>query len=59
MKKYTIVYNKFWSTGSHCQSITRFDRIETDDLAKFIMQEKYNGKWCFIFEEWPKEEREE
>ena len=58
MKKYTIVYGIWGQCGSHRYSCTRFDYVETDNLKKFIQQEKYDANVWFIFEGWPKLEGE-
>ena len=58
MKKYTIVYADTKMIGSHMNSITKFDRVETDDLAK-LLEEEYDGAIWFVFEGWPKQEGEE
>lgn len=59
MKKYTIIYSEVGQCGSHSYSIIKFDRIETDNLAELLKQEKYISNTWFVFEGWPKQEGEE
>ena len=58
MKKYTIVYGEWFSRGSHRGSITTYERVETNNLAELLKQDKYDGNVWFVFEGWPKEEGE-
>ena len=58
MKKYTIVYTVLVGCGNMRKTVVQFDRIETDDLSKFISGEKYDGVVSIIFEGWPKQEGE-
>jgi hypothetical protein len=58
MKKYTIVYSYVTRRGTTSFTAVEKDRIETDDLAKLIATEKYDGCVNFIFEGWPKLEGE-
>lgn len=58
MKKYTIVYGYMFRAGSHSHSITKYDRVETDDLKSVIAEPKYDNNIWFIFEGHPKLEGE-
>lgn len=58
-KKYTIVYGDWFSRGSVRCSITKYDRVETDNLSKLIKEDtKYSGNVWFIFDGWCKESHE-
>ena len=59
MKKYTIIYSVFSQYGSHTNSITRYNRVETDNLTKLLEDDKYSANVWFVFEGWPKLEGEE
>lgn len=56
-KRYTIVYQESWMVGSHRQTITRSERVETSDIAETI--KKIDIIPCMIFEGWPKLEGED
>ena len=58
MKKYTIIFSESWMTGSHRNSVTRFDRVETDDLRRLLKKEYVGNAW-FVFEGWPRLEGED
>jgi hypothetical protein len=58
MKKYTIVYGEWLQTGSHSNTITKFDRVETDNLRELIKDDRYSCSIWFIFEGWPELEGE-
>lgn len=51
-KKYTIIYGEWFNTGSKRNSITKFDRVETDSLSKLLDQDKYSGNVWFVFDGW-------
>lgn len=55
MKKYTIIYSEFWNVGSHTNSITKFDYVETDNLMELLKREKYDCSVWFIFDGWCKQ----
>lgn len=57
MKKYTIVFAENQMIGHATNSITRYDRVETNCLGK-LLSDKYDGSAWFIFEGWPKVEGE-
>jgi hypothetical protein len=57
--KYTVVYGEWYSRGSMRGSVTKFDRVETEDLAMLLKNEKYDGNVWFVFEGWPLQEGEE
>ena len=59
MKKYTIIYAETGQRGSHSYSITRHDRVETDNLKTFLESDKYNANVYMVFEGWPKLEGED
>jgi hypothetical protein len=52
MKKYTIVYGHYFQTGTHTSSVTRFDRVETDNLIELLKSDKYNCAVWFVFDGW-------
>lgn len=52
MKKYTIVYGEWWNSGSHRHSITRFEHVETNDIAELLNQDKYGSSVWFVFDGW-------
>lgn len=51
-KQYTIIYGVWFTVGSHRQSTTHCDWVETDNITEFIKQEKYNGNIWFVFDGW-------
>lgn len=53
MKKYTIVYGEWFSVGSHRNSVTKFDQVETDNLKELLKQDKYDMNVWFVFDGWP------
>lgn len=57
--KYTVVYSEWHHRGSMRGSMTRFDRVKTEDLAMLLKDEKYDGNVWFVFEGWPLQEGEE
>ena len=58
MNKFTIVYSECFTIGSHRSCMVMYDRVETDNLSKLIIDGKYDGNVHFIFEGWPKLEGE-
>lgn len=48
MKKYTVIYRESFMVGFDVQSIVQCDRIETDDLRKYL--DKYDNGIEFVFE---------
>lgn len=51
MKAYTVIYTDGRMYGSHYSAITKFARIETDDLVNTIKE--YDGAVWFVFEGHP------
>jgi hypothetical protein len=52
MKKYTIIYNIAFRSGSHTHTATELERVETDNLQLLMKEEKYNNA-IFVFEGHP------
>lgn len=51
MKKYTLIYSDGRMYGSHYSAVTKFARVETDDLQKVVND--YDGAVWFVFEGHP------
>jgi hypothetical protein len=58
MQKYTIVYSEVIRRGSMHTTIIKMERVETNDIAKFIDGPPYNNNVAYIFVGWPLEEGE-
>lgn len=56
--KYTIIYSETFHIGSHTCSVTKYARVDTDDLPALLNEDKYKGGLWFVFEGWPKLEGE-
>jgi hypothetical protein len=62
MKKYTVIYNHRWQSGSHWHSLTKMARVELDSNKAILPQISQiidSDDICFLFEGWPKMEGEE
>lgn len=56
MKKYTIIHNRAFRSGSHTHTSTELDRVETDNLPLLIKEQYPNA--IFVFEGHPVQEGE-
>jgi hypothetical protein len=56
-KKYTIVYNVMGGRGNMKYTVTKFERVETDNLIALI-EYKYSDSIQFVFLGWPQVEGE-
>ena len=53
MKKYTVVYDAGFMSGSHYAALTRFALIETDNLLQFLKEEdRFSSSVHFVFDGW-------
>jgi hypothetical protein len=52
MKQYTIVYGDWFMVGSNRNSITKYDKVETDNLKDLLDDDKYFGNLWFVFDGW-------
>ena len=56
-KKYTIIYNVMGGRGNMKYTVTKFERVETDNLIALI-EAKYNDSIQLVFLGWPQMEGE-
>ena len=56
MQNFTLVINDNFMSGSHCHTITRIERIKTNDLPKVVKD--FDGAVCYVFLGHPELERE-
>lgn len=52
MKKFTVIWNDVWRSGSHTHSATKCTRIEAESIQKVMLSE-YGQRAQFIFEGHP------
>lgn len=57
--KYTIIYSEVIRRASMHSTCVKFDRVETDNIAELIQNDKYQGNVDFVFEGWPRQEDED
>lgn len=58
MKKYTLIYGSPIGRGTMHVMRIGLDRVETEDIAALLKNEKYNGNVYYVFEGHPKMEGE-
>ena len=57
-KKYTIVYSEMFAVGSHRNYLTKYAKVETDNLGETLKEDIYNCDVWFVFDGWVEETKD-